>query len=296
VSERRWRYYTKPEVLCVASTVPNDKQNTKNNVLGQANNWPAEHVREHALAGASRSVVFRSSEQLAGESTGAHYHDWHQLLYACEGVMRVQTTHGVWVVPPSRAVWIPAATVHEVRPIRRISLRNIYLDPLVFEGMIDDCCVVDVPPLLRELVLRVCTLPQEYQEQGADSRLVRVLVDQLRAVEQAAFHLPRPQDTRLIQVCDALLDNPADSRTLTQWAETLACSSRTLARMFQSQTGQSFGQWRQQARLLAAMVMLAEGRAVVDVALSLGYDSQSAFIAMFRRATGTTPAQYFAHN
>lgn len=262
--------------------------------LGEAANWPAS-VEKRPLTGASRPVVFRSPEQLAGEPVHAHDHDWHQLLYACEGVMRVQTAKGVWVVPPSRAVWIPATTVHQVHPIRRVSMRNIYFDPVIFDGLADGCCVVDVPPLLRELVLRVCALQPDYDEQGADSRLVQVLVDQLKAVEQAAFYLPRPSDERLQQVCDVLLADPADPRTLAEWSETLACSSRTLARMFQRQTGQSFGQWRQQARLLAALVMLAEDRPVVDVALSLGYDSQSAFIAMFRRATGTTPAQYFAH-
>lgn len=276
------------------SVLATKKQRESSNVLGEASNWPPAKVRNHPLAGASRPVVYRSSEQLAGESTGAHFHDWHQLLYARSGVMRVQTGQGVWVVPPSRAVWIPATTVHEVQPVRKIALRNIYLDPRVFDGMLDNCCVVDVPALLRELVLKVCALPVDYQQQGADSRLVAVLVDQLKAVEQAAFHLPRPTDPRLRQVCDALLQDPADRRTLQQWGETLACSSRTLARLFLAQTGMSFGHWRTQAKLLAALVMLAEGRAVVDVALSLGYDSQSAFIAMFRRATGTTPARYFA--
>lgn len=245
------------------------------------------------MAGAPRPVVFRSSEQLAGEPAEAHYHDWHQLLYACEGVMRVQTTGGVWVVPPSRAVWIPAETAHHVEPIHRVALRNIYFDPGAFAPMLAHCCVVDVPALLRELILRVSTLSATYGQDGADGRLVQVLVDQLMAVEQAAFHLPRPEDPRLQKLCDALLADPADPRTLEQWALELACSARTLGRLFQRQTGQSFGQWRQQARLLAALVMLAEGRAVVDVALSLGYESQSAFIAMFKRATGVTPAQYY---
>ncbi len=273
-----------------------NNENETKACLGHAVGWPAAVVKARPLAGASRPVVFRSHDQLAGESADAHHHDWHQLLYACEGVMRVQTVQGVWVVPPSRAVWIPAFTVHEVHPIRRVSLRNIYLDPQVFDGLADGCCVVDVPALLRELVLRVCALSRDYDEQGADNRLVQVLVDQLMAVEQVAFHLPRPRDARLQQLCDVLLADPADPRTLAEWAQTLSCSSRTLSRLFQGQTGQSFGQWRQQARLLAALVMLAQGRPVVAVALSLGYDSQSAFITMFRRATGTTPARYFAHD
>ncbi len=273
-----------------------NNENQTASVFGDASAWPPALIRESLLAGALRPVVSRVSEQLAGETTGAHLHDWHQLLYACEGVMRVQTPHGVWVVPPSRAVWIPAYTVHEVQPVRRVSLRNIYLDPQAFSGLLVDCSVVNVPALLRELVLRVCALPAQYKEQGADSRLVQVLVDQLLAVEQAALHLPRPSDPRLQQVFDTLLENPADARTLENWAEQLACSSRTLARLFLRHTKLSFGQWRLQAKLLAALVMLAEGRSVVEVSLSLGYDSQSAFIAMFKRATGTTPAQYFARN
>jgi AraC-like DNA-binding protein len=55
----------------------------------------------------------------------------------------------------------------------------------------------------------------------------------------------------------------------------------------------SFRAWRQQLRLLRGLELLAAGAPVTRVALDLGYESTSAFTAMFRRVLGTTPTAYF---
>jgi AraC-like DNA-binding protein len=158
----------------------------------------------------------------------------------------------------------------------------------------DRCQVVDMPPLLRELILKAIALPALYDEASAEGRLMQVILDQVETLEIAPLHLPLPRHPRLAPILDALLLHPQDDRDLDTWGRQLGASGRTLARLFQRETGMTFRAWRQQARLLAALSRLAAREPVSTVALDLGYDSLSAFIAMFRRATGTTPGRYFA--
>lgn len=254
-----------------------------------------ETCRPASAPNQQRPIVFRCVSHKASEGIDPHSHDWHQLLYAYRGVMQVLTQQGTWVVPPHRAVWIPAGVAHAVQAIQDLSLRNVYMHPQHMAPIAAHCCVVNVSPLLRELIATCCQFASAYDQSGAEGRLIQVLLDQLQLLEQSALHLPNPSDARLQVIANALLLAPQENTTLEQWAERMGLSSRSLARLFRQQTGMSFGQWRQQARLLAATVMLAEGRSVVDVSLSLGYQSQSAFIAMFQRATGQTPGRYFKH-
>jgi AraC-like DNA-binding protein len=58
------------------------------------------------------------------------------------------------------------------------------------------------------------------------------------------------------------------------------------------ETGMTFGAWRERLRLTAAVARLGEGEPVTAVAYDLGYQSPSAFIAMFRRSLGDTPGRY----
>ncbi len=223
----------------------------------------------------------------------AHAHRKAQLVYASSGVMTVRTEHGTWVVPPQRAVWVPGGVEHEILMSGRVEMRTIYLLDGAAPGLPEHCSVVSVSPLLRELLLRVVELPQPYPEHGPEARLVDVLLDELRTTPVAPLHLPRPADPRLLRVVDGLEADPADARDLGGWARSAGASPRTLARLFQRETGMSFGTWRQQLRLQRSLERLASGESVTSVALSLGYDSPSAFIAMFRRSTGETPGRYF---
>ena len=146
--------------------------------------------------------------------------------------------------------------------------------------------------LLRELIVRATELPLHYDENGAAGHVVALLLAELRGLQSLPLQLPMPRDARLRVLCQALLDAPADQRPLGVWAKSVNASSRTLARRFQSETGLSFGAWRQQARVLEAMGRLGGGAPVTQVALDLGYDSVSAFSAMFRRAAGASPSRY----
>src|SRR5262249_37299133 len=145
------------------------------------------------------------------------------------------------------------------------------------------CRVVQVTPLLRELVLRAIDFPARYARRGREARAADVLVDEIRAASVAPLHLALPGDARALRVARALLEQPGDARPLSAWAKPAGASTRTLARLFQRETGSSFRAWRQQLRLLRALERIAAGEAVTRVALELGYASPSAFIAMFRK-------------
>ncbi|HYM31502.1 MAG TPA: AraC family transcriptional regulator, partial [Candidatus Cybelea sp.] len=129
--------------------------------------------------------------------------------------------------------------------------------------------------------------------QGADGRIMSLILDEVRALPALPLHLPMPSDARLKRVCAAIVAEPGAKATLVAWAAEAGASGRTLLRLFQRQTGMTFAAWRQRARLLAALGRLAAGEPVTTVAIDLGYDSPSAFTAMFRRALGTTPSRYF---
>lgn len=248
----------------------------------------------HALEALPRPVVAFANDYPAGHVIDRHRHRRAQLLYAASGVMRVATDQGIWVVPPQRAVWLPAGVRHEIGCAGRLAMRTLYFDPAAVPTLPQGCRVVDVPPLLRELILKAVTLPPLYEPDGPDGRLMQVILDQIQLLEQAPLHLPMSAHPRLRPILDAMLARPEDDTGLDAWGRRLGASGRTLARLFLAETGMTFRAWRQQSRLLAALTRLAAGEAVTTVALDLGYDSVSAFIAMFRRATGTTPSRYFA--
>ncbi len=241
-----------------------------------------------------RAVVCLAQDYPPGHVIAPARHARAQLIYAARGVMTVNAPQGAWVLPPLRAVWVPAGTPHWTRTASALSMRSLYIDPRSAPGLPAACCVVTVAPLLRELIAEAMALAPLYEEAGPAGRLVAVLLDRIRTLPAAPLHLPLPQDPRLARIAAALREDLSDNRTLGAWGRAVGASSRTLARHFLRETGLTFRAWRQQARLLAALERLARGEAVTSVALELGYETPSAFVAMFRRALGTSPGRYFA--
>lgn len=241
----------------------------------------------------TRPVIWDSWDHPAGNITAAHTHDEAQLLYASRGVMTVETAKGIWVVPPHRAVWIPPHERHAVIASTAISLRTMRFDTERVAGLPATLSVLAVTALLRALILALAERPAAYDERGPDGRLIAVIVDQLRSFEQMPLHLPYPTSDNLQRVAERLTDDPGATAPAAAWAAEANMSERSFARHFQRQTGMTFGQWRQQARLLAALRLLAGGESIARTAGALGYESESAFIAMFKKALGTTPGRYF---
>src|SRR3989338_7559816 len=240
-----------------------------------------------------RPVAAAATNYPPGHAIDWHHHPKGQLIYGISGVMTVTTQAGVWVIPPGRAVWVPAGIEHKVDIAGVGRMRSLFVAADAARDMPGECAVVTVPGLLRELILAAVELPKLYDEAGPDGRLMRVILDQLRRLKPTPLYLPNPSDARLKRIADAVAADPADRTPLDEWATRAGASARTLARLFVKQTGLTFGAWRQQARLLKALEWLAEGRPVTAVALDLGYESPSAFIAMFRRAFRVSPGRYF---
>lgn len=222
-----------------------------------------------------------------------HAHPWGQLSYAIGGVLQVHTDSGFYLVPPQRAVWVPAQVRHRVSCPGDTTLRSLYLEqpPTSWSGV--QCRVIAVNPLLRELIRTFSELPVHYDPHGADGRLVQVLLDQLATAPQQQLMLPLPHDERLRALCSHLQTQPDAPTTLSDWAQQHGVSEKTLSRLFQRQTGLSFRLWRQRMRLLSALPALERGERVTDVALACGYDSLSAFIAAFGKQFGLPPGEFF---
>lgn len=222
-----------------------------------------------------------------------HFHDRDQLVYASHGVMTIRTSVGAWVVPPNRAVWIPAMMAHTVTMSGTVAMRTLYLKPRLAKRLPGDCRVVNVSPLLRELVLHACTLGTLRKTIRSKENLVRVIVDQIEVLEMIPLQLPHPSDSRALRVAQAITSNPGDTTTLARLCRGSGASTRTIERLFKEEVGMSCGKWRQQLRLMQAMCLLAEGAKVTHAALEAGYSTPSAFISMFRKSLGTTPSAYF---
>jgi AraC-like DNA-binding protein len=243
---------------------------------------------------APRPIIALARDYADGHTGSFHRHSCSQLVFASSGVMTVTTETGMWVVPPFRAVWVPAYTEHRVAAAGRLSIRTLFIKPDVATSLPASCCVVSVPPLLRELILHAMKLPRLYEPGSADERIMNVILDFIETLEVTPLDLPIPSDARLQKIHRALAHNPSDNRTLDEWGVLVGATARTLARLFRAETGMSFRQWRQQVRILEGLRRLGRNESVTSVALDLGYDSPSAFIAMFRKALGTTPGRYFS--
>jgi AraC-like DNA-binding protein len=223
-----------------------------------------------------------------------HFHPEDQLVFASRGVMTVRTREGIWVIPPLRAVWIPARTPHSVAMSGAVSMRTLYFLPRLARGLPARCFVMNVTPLLKELILHACTFPLLNKETAAQKRIIGILLDQLQAAHSVPLQLPQPSDPRALRVVHLLLADPGEPRSLLALCRECGASKRTIERLFLTQTRMTFGKWRQQLRLLHALQRLAAGEKVTGAALEAGYSSTSAFISMFRKHLGATPTRYFA--
>jgi AraC-like DNA-binding protein len=145
---------------------------------------------------------------------------------------------------------------------------------------------------MRALVQRTVSWRDQEILEPHQERIIAVLLDEIKIAPLEPLHLPLPVDPRLLRITDAILQQPEDNRTLNEWAVWAALSPRTLRRLILAETGLTFAQWRQQARLTLALEMLAKGDSVGMVADALGYGTPSSFIAMFRRAFGDSPSHY----
>lgn len=223
---------------------------------------------------------------------GTHSHARGQLSGLRHGLLTIGTDAGAWIVPADHAVWLPPHQRHYGWTHGAVEGWSCYVSEASCATLPDRPCTIRTSGLLREVVIRASTwhgndlTPEQW-------RLAQVILDELLAAPVEPFGLPMPSNPRLVLIARALLDDPSDGRTIKEWAQWASIPERTLSRRFVIETGFTYTAWRQRACLMRSLEMLAEGSAVTTVALDLGYDSVSAFIAFFKRSLGVTPSAYF---
>jgi len=219
-----------------------------------------------------------------------HDHARHQLVYPSSGVLHVRTDRGAWVVPPRRAVWLPAGVPHSHRAHGRTQMLTLAFAARLNPVSATEPTVIAVGQLLREVIIALALGESLGPDDRAD--LYRVVLRRLVPTPALQHHLPAPVDPRLRDVAAILARDPADERTLAELGRAAGASERTLSRLFRRDTGMTFPQWRAQLRLQHATLLLAAGSTVTGAASASGYSNTSAFIAAFRDAFGITPAAY----
>lgn len=222
-----------------------------------------------------------------------HQHRKGQLVVALHGGVTCEVPGGLWMVPPQCGVWIPGGMPHSNRTTANARLCFLFVEPGAAQ-LPTECATLALTPLIREMILHLADASQEYPEDSHTARLVEVLLSELTLMPTEKLHLPVSDHARLRQIASALTQQPDDRSTVAEWGERFAMSERTLARLVLNETGMTFGRWRRQLHLIIALQRLASGATVQRVSEDLGYDSVSAFITMFKKALGKSPARYFS--
>lgn len=231
----------------------------------------------------------------SGYKISSHEHPWHQLLFASSGAMTVSVPETSWMIPTGRAVFIPARSVHAIRMWGSVEMRTLYFSPPLTRFESRECALVEVLPLLRELILRAVDRAGLDSRVAADQWMIGLLEEEVKTASTAAGDSPlalqMPADERALEVARHVLDQPSGRGPVEELVQQFGLARRTLERRFRDETGMSFGMWRQKARLLDSIRLLAEGKSVTDAALDSGYSSVSAFIAAFKSTFGYTPGR-----
>ncbi len=268
---------------------------------------PADGMAPGHAPDAVHTLRVRSRRLGADTRIEPHRHAWAQVAYSAAGVLRVTAAQHTYIVPPSRAVWIPPGVEHVVTVVEDAELRTLYLHLLPGQqgpaalglgrhagtAAWQHCRVLEVSPLLRELVEQLCSLPDTTSPER-ERCLVALVHDELCRASPLPLGVGLPADKRLRALCEAVLDDPARHATLQGWAAEAGASVRTVARLFRQELGTTFAEWRQQVLLAKALSMAARKRPMAHIAAELGYASASAFTAMVRRSVGMPPSRFFA--
>jgi AraC-like DNA-binding protein len=241
-----------------------------------------------SLSAALLIVVERTDRET--RDTAPHRHPAGQLLGSTRGLLSVKGEQGRWVVPATHAIWLPPHHQHAARSHGPFAGWSIYVAEHACTCLPAEPRTLRMNGLLREAIHRAASW--KGARTASQERLAGVILDEMAGLRDEPLGLPLPGDPRLSRITQALADDLADERGLEEWARWAGVPARTLSRRFVTETGFTFTAWRQRARLLRSLELLAEGTPVTTIALELGYANVSAFIALFRRTLGVTPSQY----
>ncbi|MNK43102.1 HTH-type transcriptional repressor of iron proteins A [compost metagenome] len=255
---------------------------------------PHSTLLDPALADAADGpVVFAARSQPAPgpRRTPRHQHARGQVIGARQGLLQIEAGSAHWLLPAGHLAWIPPGLPHALLAQQGFDGWSLYFSAAAGARLPGDPCILFPGALLQAAITRALAWPPAALD-AAQHRLAEVIVDEIATTTPVPLALPQPQDRRLQRVARALAQQPHDARQVEAWAARVGVSSRTLARRWQAETGMGLAQWRQRVRVLHALPQLLGGDSVTRTALSLGYDTTSAFIAVFKREMGMTPARY----
>jgi AraC-like DNA-binding protein len=242
----------------------------------------------------SKPILSVSLDVSETQCADKHAHPRAQLIYSSKGTMKVVTPKSIWYVSPNQAIWVPGMNEHQVFFLNDNHIRNIFVSPPYAKALPQQFFALNISPFMRELILKVVGIGNNYDMNGVEGRLVNVLIDELDAMTPTRCFLPLSDNFHLQLVINKLLKNPGDTRGVEHFAGIACTSSRTLSRLFIKELGLSFRNWRKQLRLLTALEMLDKGISVSQISFELGYNSSSAFIEMFRKEFGVPPGKYIS--
>jgi len=221
-----------------------------------------------------------------------HSHPRAQLIYSSCGTMRVTVENHVWLVSSRQAIWVPSMYEHHVTFLKNNHIRNLFIDPSVLSNLPNTCFALDVSPFLRELILKIVNIGDDYQMDSLEGRIIQVTLDELTMIKSTNCFLPISNEPRLKKVMDILINNPSDKRGIEEFASLSCTTSRTLSRLFIKEVGMTFVNWRKQIRIMEAIEKLEKGISISQIALELGYNNTSSFIEVFRKELGVSPTNY----
>ncbi|MEH2921630.1 helix-turn-helix domain-containing protein [Samsonia erythrinae] len=240
-----------------------------------------------------RPVYFRSYPLGKETEVVQHQHPFAEFLYAREGGMRVEIEGKTMVVPVLYGVWIPAHVPHRILASSDVLLESLYIESDFAAIDHSGCKVVIVSDFIREFIhYATAHVPEQYDPEGDDAQLVRVLITLLQQLPDAGLSLPWPYSPALMSVCQKIQQTPDEAHGIEQWADETGMSVRTFSRRFKKETGLAFSEWKKRMRLLESVVMLKNNRSVTQVALDLGYASTASFTFAFRQMFGVPPTRY----
>ncbi len=229
--------------------------------------------------------------EVGNHDSGMHHHGKGQLLYAPQGCMRIVLDGQRCVLPPIRAAWIPAGVEHQVVMTNVVAYRSIYFSPSVSQLIGHEVKIVAVNEILRALIERMAWWPWDLAEVKTHN-IQALFVEEMLQAEPEVLQLTLPSHPRLKSLAEGWSPDGTLPPNLSQLAQNIGASSKTISRIFRRETGMSYQTWRQQWRLLAAIELLSLRYQVNDVAYKLAFSSDSAFIHFFRQQTGLTPLDY----
>jgi AraC-like DNA-binding protein len=240
----------------------------------------------------TRPVLTHSRNMHAETGVTAHSHARGQLLWATTGILSVTSNDTIWVVPPTHAVWIPSHIPHQVTSETDTQLRNLYIDPSYpIRQKEKSILMLTMSPLLREVILKLtdrkaCLTDRQIKHLGL------VAIDELEVLESFHNHIHSGQDPRLQRLINYIVQQPNQGLSLADLSKIAGASVRTIERLFKTETGMTYRQWRSRFKLMNSLALLTQGKTSTFVAHELGYKNVSSFIATFKAQFGVTPQEY----